>query len=63
MFSKLLKPFGGKQDKPAKDTASSATVRKPPPVLDVTDADFVAAGKTIDGQVLFDFKDKKSKSV
>ncbi|MFO0920084.1 MAG: hypothetical protein U0451_00220 [Candidatus Saccharimonadales bacterium] len=24
----------------------------------VTDADFVAAGKTIDGQVLFDFKDK-----
>ncbi len=55
MFNRLLKPFGGKQDKPAKDTVSSAPVRKPPPVVDVTDADFAAQVVESELPVVVDF--------
>lgn len=55
MFNKLLKPFGGKQDKPAKDTRSDAAVRKPPPIIDVTDGDFAAHVVASELPVVVDF--------
>lgn len=55
MFNKLLKPFGGKQDKVAKDTATSDTVRKPPPVIDVTDAEFATQVMASELPVVVDF--------
>ncbi|MBK8047925.1 MAG: thiol reductase thioredoxin [Anaerolineales bacterium] len=55
MFDKFFKSFGGKQDKPAKDTAASNAARKPPPVIDVTDADFAAQVMGSELPVVVDF--------
>ena len=55
MFNKLLKPFGGKPGKSSDKSASQGAPRQPPPVIDVTDADFEAVVVSSQLPVVVDF--------
>jgi len=55
MFNKFLKPFGGKPGKSPDKSASQDSTRQPPPVIDVTDAEFEAVVVSSELPVVVDF--------